>query len=65
MLLAPATLRFSSMVVWMIKVIQVSRYAFHSLFAGIPILNVFFWKANLDIQYTTGLSFPTPNIYYR
>jgi hypothetical protein len=24
-----------------------------------------FYKANLDIQYTTGLSYPTPNIYYR
>ena len=21
-------------------------------------------QANLDIQYTTGISFPTPNIYY-
>ena len=24
----------------------------------------FLGQANLDIQYTTGISFPTPNIYY-
>lgn len=33
--------------------------------AHLPMIKISSLKANLNIQYTTGISFPTPNMYYR